>query len=1532
MTCMWEDTLWRYDFYGSPQCLPAFDRNNLLCSALEMTDSGLVKADLLCPAGQSTAATIKDVMILSADEKVDTVWLQWDSPEQIPSKCFLLHAKDNFFGSTDFLVDQDTVVVPLHEREEHPLMPLRVFEMFAGGIGGWHAALTILQRASPLHTQVIAIENDLEIAQAYSVTHDSHIIDGFHSIPTQYFRTHSADFVIHGDITQSQWLPAVAEWGPECCAISSPCPPWSGASNGVGLNSAQGMLFPEAIVKLKLLRPAFAVIEQVGAFATHPHQPLIVRMLRWAGYRLRWAKTLDLHHACPVNRPRWLGIATRIMNDRMDFDRMHLWITQPQQTPRSFDAFLKPHAVTSDLLIPDTAFQMASNPMLLPPAKRKGATRENTLEKRCSTPDQVVPCFMASYTRQHEIRRDLLESKGLMVHFAWDPMNQCAPRMWSPVEALALHAMCDAAFVPNDTDRAWLIIGNHIAVPHALLLWVNSLRMYSSKKIEVTMEHAMSTMDKFRFKLTKADKQELPGGTFHHMPHFGLPFDADKFREFASQTSDGNMPKQTRWHHEVGFHTVLDETTSAHEPAEPSLPENPEVSQLSQPSCASTEIQISDTQQFIPTACGQIVVGDLQQVFWFASDVPLNALLAVWGGFYCVDPDRSPDPDFSLRLVPDPAYHRDPEETFDGSVLVLYHEGNLTIYDDSEVSNQAASMDGVFQLTDQFGPIPDFKKIETMVATTEVIPPTDKQRMPFPHFIFSADSHVAAFTTTNEKGELQMIFTGPVVERDTCLQFWANLLSPEALSMLRLTLQTQSTSSAHFLTFEHTSGPCAYPRPALCILLFLRAFQFLMDHMANPHGTRKIRVRWLSRQLWNGTVDDHLSAQVIITCAYIAARTLCAPPESLQRIFRIIHKGKMVMNETVLSEVDNAENPMTLNMIRGMTGGGPQKTTTKQANVTQVKNSLAATLLQEGYELEWISKTLDVLVQHGGVKPLLPCTNMPQGSAKLQQIHQLIRQAGITIPELKSHLSAAHANHQKSKRRIQQAPDPKQYMVQDGCLLFADGEPANQMREFSTHQRGFFLATIEEAQPWIVEGAAVAPDELALLVFGNPGLTTTLPSQTVTLPCWDSQQRSVLVAFTMYQLGEKKIQAKTWENQKVPQDTAALVALTVWRSDWESQWTSLCDNPYAVLRNHLNMGDSLVAMWGKSYRDGRRAVSPISATTMQVHCSVKEESLTRLLRDSGYNMVWATPKTPEGKPCQRWKLLWLPQDVDINAARLTAAKLSQVCGLARSGDKLAIRVQATGFEASWRVLHPDVEIPKHIETDHLYRLDSLPFGTTATMLTAWGEHQGWPLKPIKAIGPKGWLVGSPAHPKCEQMAFNGAPILTRYVKPRSEDRQNPIIAGPRLMVNKSAHHEPSQPSKLAPLQGDPWAPFFHNRAVHSSSVAAPAASTGPTDQRFQQHEERFSRLEETMAQLQMNVESSRNDLTGLQSTIQANDLAMKQHVDQQIGALRTEIDTSFSKALKEQSSHFDQNMHELKQLMASVAKRKQPAATEDEEM
>lgn len=223
-----------------------------------------------------------------------------------------------------------------------------------------------------------------------------------------------------------------------------------------------------------------------------------------------------------------------------------------------------------------------------------------------------------------------------------------------------------------------------------------------------------------------------------------------------------------------------------------------------------------------------------------------------------------------------------------------------------------------------------------------------------------------------------------------------------------------------------------------------------------------------------------------------------------------------------------------------------------------------------------------------------------------------------------------------------------------------------------------------------------------------------------------------------------------------------------------------------------------------------------------------------------------------------------------------------------------------------------------MDTSRIFKLESLPFGVTSTMLTAWAEHISWPLKPLRAVGPRAWLIGTEQDPPSTQLHFNSSPILARELNSKPQAFNNPIVAGPR----------PSKPSHAAANQdnyqliGDPWANWTGPRPTAPAAPIAASTTIGPTEQQFAQQADRLNKLETAMQEMQTGQKKQEIVMEKIQKEQVNRDQEVRQQIDDKFAAMKHEIDKTFQNALNMQASQFNANMEEIKGLLRERPKRK----------
>ena len=170
---------------------------------------------------------------------------------------------------------------------------------------------------------------------------------------------------------------------------------------------------------------------------------------------------------------------------------------------------------------------------------------------------------------------------------------------------------------------------------------------------------------------------------------------------------------------------------------------------------------------------------------------------------------------------------------------------------------------------------------------------------------------------------------------------------------------------------------------------------------------------------------------------------------------------------------------------------------------------------------------------------------------------------------------------------------------------------------------------------------------MAIAILGTHEIDTSLQFFHANIPCRDAAGRPGILASTICQLGERKI--KTTQSQPVVEQQCTTVALTVWKEDWSPEDLKIATNQtfqfFCKRFKTQQMGDIIEACWGQSMRHDRKPADALQASSVQIHCTVQTSKLQTLLQASGFNRIFATPKTEDGKISQEWRIIWIEGNI-----------------------------------------------------------------------------------------------------------------------------------------------------------------------------------------------------------------------------------------------------------------------------------------------
>ena len=332
-----------------------------------------------------------------------------------------------------------------------------------GGYGGWEYAFQIAHdHGWPYHFH-IGLDHSLPAAAQHSVNHQTQFIPNVQLAPSFLADRHKST-TICASIEAQGWRQAVSMINPQIWTFSFPCQSWTGAAWSKGFLDDNGKVLLEGLGLARIMRPAIILLENVKNFSSHQQYSEFCQAVRWSGYRFLHQAIVDAQERTPCIRPRWLAILERIEESHQPFHwpkwevkkhNLMTWGCHLKSTPEEMNEFRLPPEVVQKYM--DISYLPLHAPYW---------AKNNVLNYRAVPLQNKMPVVMAAYGRQHELRDELLQNRGLFGHFT---AEECKFRWWKPVELIMAHMQIVPMALLRPKENAWQTIGNCIVQHHALI-------------------------------------------------------------------------------------------------------------------------------------------------------------------------------------------------------------------------------------------------------------------------------------------------------------------------------------------------------------------------------------------------------------------------------------------------------------------------------------------------------------------------------------------------------------------------------------------------------------------------------------------------------------------------------------------------------------------------------------------------------------------------------------------------------------------------------------------------------------------------------------------------------------------------------------------------------------------------------------------------------------------------------------------------------------------------------------------------------
>eukprot|EP00438_Fugacium_kawagutii_P024972 Skav217963 [mRNA] locus=scaffold3450:106770:111347:- [translate_table: standard] len=1512
-----EPVLSSHDAHGARGCCGIQERTNILvsCESRRLDDRKLVLTVMqMAVEGYGLSEFWTDHVFVPKDQVLQQQTVLWQHeapPPCSPQLIWLRNVASWDLGGINYVYDEHSFTMPLitNPASQHCI---HLLELYAGGYGGWRSAADYITSHLQHGTiRSIAIEHDHQAAMSYAISNHAGFYQAQDNMPSDFFQRNEGDWVIRDDVRSPKWKHATATLGIDMATISAPCQPWTGANHSPGLNREDGLLLLDSILEMRFVRPLFFCLEQVSNFAVHPHRSIITRAIHWIGYKVIFQRILNTCDTLKTDRPRFFLVAVRVHAEAR-IERIPTWrLDDVQVNPINVVFKCWTQESNPKLMLDEQAFRIADDPRLT----RHATSGSSVLATRIYSSDQTTPTFMSMYGQQHTLDFDYLLLHKFFGHYLRDEEFPHGCRHWHSSEMALRHGLTGPSFQFDDNCDGWKIQGNVVTTLQVLPFFVAACNHFWQQELDVTQ--VVNQYLQSRWSSDDVGFQRLSTGFLMTLIQDPVSNEQlEKYDECIRQLFDRPFDD---------FCWFPDATTIPS-----SQPMGFQATQISMPTPASTQMQEEDTQEFRVILKAVIRFESKHQTFWFEGGLPYHVLPRPWDSVYApfsMDGGSLGDPQVELVYDLDRIDHEQPQ--VDPGLLLMLADAQLTVMSiprDMAVVDHPAVQD-LPAICDQYGHISSDRKTDKhLVVLPEPLPCTTHEfSLPF---VMTAFPMCKISWCWNPVTDTILVgITGDSVPRQTLAQFWAHVMHSDALITLGRKIEYRSTASQFVILFAPARDHGVCPHMPFRTALASAATTALLKDAAKcdvQDGTT-VHFQWKNICIWEGRIPYAMTVGTVLNVMVIANQPIAGT-----MTYRLMDGDASLVRSAdfaFLRDRSGTTVPhfeIQTGTVLRLQGGGGLTQSKNQQRVYQ-QSSLASMMLEYGFELAWVKTTVDTLMDKYGLAKIQAITSQPMGGGRVKQLLDLCEEAKIALPKgfkpSSQHPPAGLPWKPNKRRNEGVALDPAEFQLFPGFFQCADGTSPEHLSDIRPQSCGICMLTAQQALPWLQAGQVTSSDELAILIPGKLPTETKLPHESLRFPCYNRSQQMILVSGTIIQMGTKHVTWQKDDANKVSTEECTLLALTMHREDFnEQQWLDITTKTTQAVKRILanDNADYLQSIWGRSLRAGRAPTNAKLATSVQVHAMLPNIHLDELLRRSGFNGVFCTPKTANGRLSQEFKVLW--STADATQARCQATQIQGCLGLVKGRNTLGFRVRMDDFDRGWNILHPGVAPPTKTDGTLMYKAMGLPFGVTNVVMKQWCEKQKWDAFPVKALGPTGWLLRATDHPKEGLHMFNGSPILLQFL-PDKASTTSPVIVGPKGTA----------PVASDPFQApgnDPWAGF------RGTQASAPRNLPGPTEQRLTAQDDKITNLQSDFQKLLRSQETLRAETTQQLGALEQKTGEQFAVVHQSMSKLEQEVGKSLKLSLQQNTQMMDSRMQELKELLQKprAPKRPQGADRDEEEL
>ena len=502
---------------------------------------------------------------------------------------------------------------------------------------------------------------------------------------------------------------------------------------------------------------------------------------------------------------------------------------------------------------------------------------------------------------------------------------------------------------------------------------------------------------------------------------------------------------------------------------------------------------------------------------------------------------------------------------------------------------------------------------------------------------------------------------------------------------------------------------------------------------------------------------------------------------------------------------------------------------------------------------------------------------------------------------------------------------------------------------------GVALCLPEQCRPYLSLQQPISKKALGLLALGEPRPELCAPRVTeVRFPAKRlGGMEPLLVNAVLVQIGDRPVQKYKPDNcMSLDILQTCVIRFALYRDEHPTEWTAVVDRPIRHLQDAFPplqlctqdkcgcakwhskaeaVPSPLLDVWSRSFLTSTvRPARPRDAEIFSVMARLPKKLLEVVIQASGIQGIYAEPREEDIREASaEFQVVWLPKQ-KRDQATVLSKQIPEVMGLARSGDRVGLRVQTVSAEKVAKLIRPD-EVFVSAQGRKLFQIGPIPYGTQRQALAKALKEFGWSARPIQVVqsgfSVQGlhWSVQSTEELPNTVLHFRSSEaIITSVTSEPTQARHVPSVVAAKGTIAKFQPVSKSSSEAKDILQSnDPWARFQPSSSASSqvnvsqlvqhvksevlAKIPSPV-STAPgvdVDMTANHTEARISALEKKI-----------EVLSTAQEQLQASTAKQAAATTKQLASINSKVDEQKS----ELKAMFDQQMNQIEQLLNKRAR------------